>query len=73
MWCRRFKAKYMKKQDSLELQTFLKNENISFLEQDGHYDVLLLEESESISSEEFVEKAALIIKQILSKSGVTNY
>ncbi len=63
----------MKKQDSLELQTFLKNENISFLEQDGHYDVLLLEESESISSEEFVEKAALIIKQILSKSGVTNY
>ena len=73
LWCRRFKAKYMKKQDSLELQTFLKNENISFLEQDGHYDVLLLEESESISSEEFVEKAAPIIKQILSKSGVTNY
>ncbi|QDK97126.1 hypothetical protein FM020_04165 [Acinetobacter tandoii] len=73
LWCRRFKAKYMKKQDSLELQTFLKNENISFLEQDGHYDVLLLEESESISSEEFVEKAAPIIKQILRKSGVTNY
>ena len=73
LWCRRFKAKYMKKQDSLELQTFLKNENISFLEQAGHYDVLLLEESESISSEEFVEKAAPIIKQILSKSGVTNY
>lgn len=73
LWCRRFKAKYMKKQDSLELQTFLKNENISFLEQDSHNDVLLLEESESISSEEFVEKAAPIIKQILSKSGVTNY
>lgn len=73
LWCRRFKAKYMKKQDSLELQTFLKNENISFLEQDGHYDVLLLEESESISSEEFVEKAAPIIKKILSKSGIANY
>ncbi len=73
LWCRRFKAKHMKKQDSLELQTFLKNENIPFVEQDDHYDVLLLEESESISVEEFVEKASPIIKQILSKSGVTSY
>ena len=73
LWCRRFKAKHMKKQDSLELQTFLKNENIPFVEQDDHYDVLLLEESESISAEEFVEKASPIIKQILSKSGVTSY
>ncbi|MFN4107593.1 MAG: hypothetical protein ACK4GF_16845 [Acinetobacter johnsonii] len=63
----------MKKQDSLELQVFFKNEKIPFIEQDEHYDVLLLEESESISSEEFVEKAEPIIKQILSKSGVTNY
>lgn len=73
LWCRRFKAKHMKKQDSLELQTFLKNENIPFVEQDDHYDVLLLEESESIAAEEFVEKASPIIKQILSKSGVTSY
>lgn len=73
LWCRRFRAKCMKKQDSLELQVFLKNEKIPFIEQDEHYDVLLLEESESISSEEFVEKAEPIIKQILSKSGVTNY
>lgn len=73
LWCRRFKAKYMKKQDSLELQAFLKNENIPFIEQDDHYDVLLIEESESISVEEFVEKASPIIKQILSKSGVTSY
>ena len=72
LWCRRFKAKSMKKQDSLELQEFFKNENIPFLEQDNHYDVLLLEENESISSEEFVEKAAPIIQQILSKSAVTN-
>lgn len=73
LWCSRFKAKYMKKQDSLELQTFLKNENIPFLEYDGHHDVLLLDESESISAEEFVEKATPIIQQILSKSGVTNH
>lgn len=72
LWCRRFKSKSMKKQDSLELQAFFKNENIPFLEQDNHYDVLLLEENESISSEEFVEKAAPIIQQILSKSAVTN-
>ena len=63
----------MKKQDSLELQAFFKNENIPFLEQDNHYDVLLLEENESISSEEFVEKAAPIIQRILNKSGVINY
>lgn len=73
LWCRRFKAKNMKKPDSLELQVFLKNENIPFIEQDNHYDVLLLDESESISAEEFVEKATPIIQQILSKSGVTNH
>lgn len=72
LWCRRFKAKNMKKTDSLELQAFLTNENIPFIEQDNHYDVLLLDESESISAEEFVEKATPIIQQILSKSGVTN-
>ncbi len=59
MWCRRFKAKYIKKQDSLEFQAFLNNENIPFIEQDNDYDVLLLEENESISAEELVEKAYL--------------
>lgn len=73
LWCRRFKAKNMKKPDSLELQAFLKNENIPFIEQDNHYDVLLLDESESISAEEFAEKATPIIQQILSKSGVTSH
>ena len=73
LWCRRFKAKYMKKPDSIELQAFLNNEKIPFVEQDNHNDVLLLEESESISAEEFVEKATPIIKEILSKSGVANY
>jgi hypothetical protein len=74
LWCRRFKAKQMKKQDSIELQSFLKYENISFIEQDhGHNDVLLLEETESISTEEFVEKAVPVIKQILDKSYVTDY
>lgn len=73
LWCRRFKAKYIKKQDSLEFQAFLKNENIPFLEQDEHYDVLLLEENESITAEEFVEKAYPVIKKILNKSGVTNH
>ena len=64
----------MKKQDSIELQSFLKYENISFIEQDhGHNDVLLLEETESISTEEFVEKAVPVIKQILDKSYVTDY
>lgn len=72
LWCRRFKTKNMKKLDSLELQAFLTNENIPFIEQDNHYDVLLLDESESISAEEFVEKATPIIQQILSKSDVTN-
>lgn len=72
LWCRRFKAKSMKKQDSLELQAFLNNEKIPFIEQDNHYDALLLEESESIPAEEFVEKATPIIQQILSKSAVTN-
>lgn len=72
LWCRRFKAKSMKKQDTFELQAFLNNEKIPFIEQDGHHDVLLLEESESISAEEFVEKATPIIQQILSKSDVTN-
>lgn len=73
LWCRRFKAKNMKKPDSLELQAFLNNENIPFIEQDNHYDVLLLDKSESISAEEFVEKATPIIQQILRKSGVTNH
>jgi len=72
LWCRRFKTKNMKKLDSLELQAFLTNENIPFIEQDNHYDVLLFDESESISAEEFVEKATPIIQQILSKSDVTN-
>ena len=73
LWCRRFKAKYIKKQDSLEFQAFLNNENIPFIEQENHYDVLLLEENESISAEEFVEKAYPIIKKILNKSGVANH
>lgn len=73
LWCRRFKEKYIKKQDSLELHEFLKKENLSFIEQEDHYDALLLDESESISAEEFVEKATPIIQQILSKSGVTNH
>ncbi|WP_168379072.1 PD-(D/E)XK nuclease family protein [Acinetobacter cumulans] len=73
LWCRRFKAKYIKKQDSLEFQAFLNNENIPFIEQDNHYDILLLEENESISAEEFVEKAYPVIKKILNKSGVANH
>ncbi len=73
LWFSRFKEQYMKKQDSVELQVFLKNENIPFFEYDGHHELLLLEESESISAEEFVEKAAPIIQQILNKSGVANH
>lgn len=65
LWCRRFKTAKMRKQDSNELQIYLNQEKIPFIEQDNHYDVLLLEESESISKEDFVEKAAPIIKKIL--------
>ena len=56
----------MKKQDSIELQEFLKKEKINFIEQDLHYDVLLLEENESISSKDFVALAAPTIKKILN-------
>lgn len=73
LWVRRFKTKQMKKQDSIEFQSFLKQRDISFIEQDNHYDVLLLEENESISAEDFVEKTAPIIKKILSESYVAGY
>lgn len=66
LWLRRFKSSKMKKQDSIELQEFLKKEKINFIEQDLHYDVLLLEENESISSKDFVALAAPTIKKILN-------
>lgn len=73
LWCRRFKGKNMNKQDSIDLQTLLKSKKISFQEQDDHNDVLLLEEGESISVEDFVNKATPIIKQVLSQCGVESY
>lgn len=66
LWLRRFKGSKMKKQDSIELQEFLKKEKINFIEQDFHYDVHLLEENESISSKDFVTLATPIIKKILN-------
>ncbi|WP_180053371.1 PD-(D/E)XK nuclease family protein [Acinetobacter sp. YH12236] len=73
LWCRRFKGKNMNKQDSIDLQTLLKSKKISFQEQDDHNDILLLEEGESISVEDFVNKATPIIKQILSQCGMESY
>lgn len=73
LWCRRFKGKNMNKQDSIDLQTLLKSKKISFQEQDDHNDVLLLEEGESISVEDFVNKATPIIKQVLSQCGMESY
>ncbi|MBJ9901426.1 PD-(D/E)XK nuclease family protein [Acinetobacter bereziniae] len=66
LWLRRFKAIKMKRADLIELHECLKKEKIPFIEQDDHVDVLLLEETESISAEEFVEKATPLIKQILT-------
>ncbi|WP_010112977.1 PD-(D/E)XK nuclease family protein [Acinetobacter sp. P8-3-8] len=65
LWCNRFKTIKMKRADSIELHEFLKKERISFLEQDAHFDALLLGESESISAGDFAEKAAPVIKRIL--------
>lgn len=65
LWCRRFKTAKMMKQDSIDLQNYLNQENILSLEQHNQHGVLLLEENESISTEDFVEKAAPIIKKIL--------
>lgn len=73
LWCRRFKGKNMNKQDSIDLHTLLKSKMISFQEQDEHNDVLLLEEGESISVEDFVNKATPIIKQVLTQCGVESY
>ena len=66
LWVRRFKAIKMKRADSIEFHEFLKKEKVSFLEQNVHFDALLLEESESISAEDFAEKATPLIKQILT-------
>lgn len=73
LWCRHFKGKYMNRQDLINLKTFLKSKKISFQEQDDHNDVLLLEEGESISVEDFVNKVTPIIKQILSQCGMESY
>lgn len=73
LWCRRFKGKNINKQDSIDLQILLKSKKISFQEQDDHNDVLLLEEGESISVEDFVNKATPVIKQILSQCGMESY
>ena len=65
LWLRRFSGPRMKKNDYLVLQEILKQEKISFIEQDGHYEALLLEENESISAKEFADKAAPLIRKIL--------
>lgn len=66
LWARRFKTIKMKRADSIEFHEFLKKEKVSFLEQNVHFDALLLEENESMSAEDFAEKAVPLIKQILT-------